>query len=65
MKLSFLAALTFLGIAVAVPSPDGGGGGGDKPTLKTGDPCKKDGSMGNCQSGVCIQTPQEDQGKCK
>ncbi|KAL4917869.1 hypothetical protein BDW62DRAFT_201420 [Aspergillus aurantiobrunneus] len=33
--------------------------------LPAGAPCKQDGSMGVCASGLCVQTPSEPQGKCK
>ncbi|OJJ07886.1 hypothetical protein ASPVEDRAFT_89117 [Aspergillus versicolor CBS 583.65] len=33
--------------------------------LPSGAPCKPDGSMGVCASGLCIKTPDQPQGKCK
>ncbi|BCS27765.1 uncharacterized protein APUU_60813A [Aspergillus puulaauensis] len=33
--------------------------------LPAGAPCKKDGSLGVCTSGLCVQTPNQAQGVCK
>ncbi|RWQ98984.1 hypothetical protein C8Q69DRAFT_449391 [Paecilomyces variotii] len=53
MRFSFLAALALIGAAAA------------QNTIASGQPCKKDGSMGICQSGLCIQEPNQAQGVCK
>ncbi|KAL4881330.1 hypothetical protein BJY04DRAFT_189633 [Aspergillus karnatakaensis] len=33
--------------------------------LASGKPCKADGSLGICESGLCVQLPNADQGTCK
>ncbi|OQE20608.1 hypothetical protein PENSTE_c013G05588 [Penicillium steckii] len=33
--------------------------------IPAGGTCKKDGSMGNCQSGLCVQKANAATGKCK
>ncbi|KAL2830843.1 hypothetical protein BDW59DRAFT_140878 [Aspergillus cavernicola] len=33
--------------------------------LAPGAPCKQDGSIGICSSGLCVQTPSQAQGVCK
>ncbi|OJJ65778.1 hypothetical protein ASPBRDRAFT_201559 [Aspergillus brasiliensis CBS 101740] len=33
--------------------------------LPSGAPCKQDGSMGVCESNLCVQTPSQAQGVCK
>ncbi|KAL4952258.1 hypothetical protein BDW69DRAFT_185576 [Aspergillus filifer] len=52
MNFSWLATLALVGTAVAA-------------NLPAGAPCTKDGKMGTCQSGLCIQEPNAAQGKCK
>ncbi|KAL4940424.1 hypothetical protein BDV06DRAFT_224071 [Aspergillus oleicola] len=54
MNFSWLATLALVGTAVAA--------GGKLPS---GASCSKDGKMGTCQSGLCIQEPNAAQGKCK
>ncbi|RMJ21096.1 hypothetical protein PHISP_08034 [Aspergillus sp. HF37] len=61
MKLSFIATLALAAGAVAQ-------GGGKKLTpiqIPNGEPCKKDGTMGTCQSGYCEQLKDQNQGTCK
>uniref|UniRef100_A0A0S1MIK7 Uncharacterized protein n=1 Tax=Phakopsora pachyrhizi TaxID=170000 RepID=A0A0S1MIK7_PHAPC len=55
MKLTFLTSLFVTGIAFAAA----------KAPLADNAPCKKDGSLGVCQSGLCEQQPNAPQGTCK
>ncbi|KAL4890021.1 hypothetical protein BDV59DRAFT_185520 [Aspergillus ambiguus] len=59
MKLTFLASLAFLGVALAVPAQSG------QKKIPEGQPCKKDGSMGVCATGYCLQDANSNQGVCK
>ncbi|KAL3434506.1 hypothetical protein BDV09DRAFT_195713 [Aspergillus tetrazonus] len=54
MNFSWLATLALIGTAMAAGK-----------TLPAGAPCTKDGKMGICESGVCIQDVNADQGHCK
>ncbi|EEH16463.2 hypothetical protein PABG_06550 [Paracoccidioides brasiliensis Pb03] len=53
MKLSLLATIAIFSVALAQKG------------IPNGRPCKKDGSMGNCASGFCLQIQGESQGKCE
>ncbi|KOC09870.1 hypothetical protein AFLA70_381g001251 [Aspergillus flavus AF70] len=44
MRFTVLAALAFVGAALATPQAK----------IATGQPCKADGSMGVCDSGLCV-----------
>ncbi|OJJ54224.1 hypothetical protein ASPSYDRAFT_93985 [Aspergillus sydowii CBS 593.65] len=59
MKLSWIAALAFIGSAIAVPAES------NNKQLGPGDQCKKDGSLGICSSKVCVQQPDDKVGHCK
>ncbi|PKY01611.1 hypothetical protein P168DRAFT_321190 [Aspergillus campestris IBT 28561] len=61
MKLSFLAAITLVGAAIASPVA---GGKEQKPAIKEGQPCKQDGSMGNCETNYC-EAKGDAEGTCK
>ncbi|KAL4865414.1 hypothetical protein BDV12DRAFT_200158 [Aspergillus spectabilis] len=61
MKFSWIATLALIGSAVAMPAQLQS----KAKTLAPGTPCTKDGKMGNCQSGVCIQDVHDNQGVCK
>ncbi|KAE8143611.1 hypothetical protein BDV38DRAFT_276694 [Aspergillus pseudotamarii] len=64
MRFSFLAALTLISAAIAAPQQQGGNDAAQN-TLAIGAPCKKDGSMGICQGGFCLQDEKADQGVCQ
>ncbi|KAB8073702.1 hypothetical protein BDV29DRAFT_157332 [Aspergillus leporis] len=53
MRFSFIAAFAFVGIALA------------QAKLPSGQPCNKDGNLGVCESGLCVQLPDQPQGKCQ
>ncbi|OQD72436.1 hypothetical protein PENDEC_c021G04167 [Penicillium decumbens] len=55
MYISLVSILTFVGVALAATSP----------LLDVGAACNKDGSMGNCASGFCMQLPSQQTGKCQ
>ncbi|KAE8136382.1 hypothetical protein BDV38DRAFT_249969 [Aspergillus pseudotamarii] len=55
MRFTLFAALALVGTALATPQAK----------IGTGQPCKADGSMGVCDSGLCVQTPDQTQGVCK
>ncbi|KAB8070555.1 hypothetical protein BDV29DRAFT_160325 [Aspergillus leporis] len=63
MRFSFLAALTLIGAAIAAPQQPQGSDA--QKSLPINAPCKKDGSMGICQGGFCLQDEKADQGVCK
>ncbi|KAJ5778917.1 hypothetical protein N7457_006637 [Penicillium paradoxum] len=46
MRFDIFTVLAFAGLAMAAK------------TIPSGEKCKKDGSMGNCESKVCIVRPQ-------
>ncbi|KAB8260227.1 hypothetical protein BDV32DRAFT_123362 [Aspergillus pseudonomiae] len=56
MRFSVLTALALVGAALATPQAA---------KIPSGQPCKQDGSMGVCDSGLCVQTPSQAQGVCK
>ncbi|OGM39205.1 hypothetical protein ABOM_012120 [Aspergillus bombycis] len=56
MRFTILAALAFVGAALATPQAA---------KIPAGQPCKQDGSMGICESGLCVQTPSQAQGVCQ
>ncbi|KAL7652006.1 Signal peptidase subunit family protein [Aspergillus niger] len=60
MKFSIFATLAFLGIALASPAANTA-----TSTLPSGATCNKDGSMGNCASGLCIQEENASTGTCQ
>ncbi|KAE8359277.1 hypothetical protein BDV27DRAFT_162799 [Aspergillus caelatus] len=64
MRFSFLAALTLISAAIAAPQQQGGNDAAQN-TLAIGAACKKDGSMGICQGGFCLQDEKADQGVCQ
>ncbi|KAJ5475853.1 hypothetical protein N7475_001582 [Penicillium sp. IBT 31633x] len=53
MRFTFLTALAFVGLSMATK------------TIPSGGQCKKDGSMGSCESKLCIQPAKANIGKCK
>ncbi|KAB8229159.1 hypothetical protein ETB97_010358 [Aspergillus alliaceus] len=55
MRFIFIAALALVGSAFASPQAK----------LPAGQPCKQDGSLGVCDSGLCVQLPGQPQGVCK
>ncbi|KAE8382865.1 hypothetical protein BDV26DRAFT_288169 [Aspergillus bertholletiae] len=55
MRFILFTALALVGSAFATPQAQ----------LGAGQPCKADGSMGVCASGLCVQTPGQAQGVCK
>ncbi|KAE8154000.1 hypothetical protein BDV25DRAFT_136368 [Aspergillus avenaceus] len=55
MRFILIAALALVGAAFAAPQ--------DK--IPSGQPCNKDGSMGVCESGLCVQLPDQTQGVCQ
>ncbi|KAE8336101.1 hypothetical protein BDV24DRAFT_168551 [Aspergillus arachidicola] len=55
MRFTLFAALAFVGAALATPQAK----------IAAGQPCKADGSMGVCDSGLCVQTPDQTQGVCQ
>ncbi|KAL4808089.1 hypothetical protein BDV18DRAFT_134244 [Aspergillus unguis] len=59
MNFSWLATLALIGTAMAIPGGQGGG------KLPSGATCEKSGKGGICQSGLCIQDVNANQGKCK
>ncbi|KAB8209421.1 Antifungal peptide [Aspergillus parasiticus SU-1] len=63
MRFSFLAALTLISAAIAAPQQAGNDAAQN--TLAIGAPCKKDGSMGICEGGFCLQDEKADQGVCQ
>ncbi|KAE8392596.1 hypothetical protein ETB97_002157 [Aspergillus alliaceus] len=63
MRFSFLAAFTLITAALAAPQQQGGGS--VQKTIPIGAPCKKDGTMGVCDGGFCLQDEKADQGVCK
>ncbi|RDW65661.1 uncharacterized protein DSM5745_09400 [Aspergillus mulundensis] len=54
MNFSWIATLALIGTAMAAGN-----------NLPAGAPCTKDGKMGTCQSGLCIQDVHASQGTCK
>ncbi|RAH61712.1 hypothetical protein BO85DRAFT_483737 [Aspergillus piperis CBS 112811] len=52
MRFSAITIITLIGTAFAAKLPSGA-------------PCKQDGSMGVCESNLCVQTPSQAQGVCK
>ncbi|KAJ5201297.1 hypothetical protein PENPOL_c016G03781 [Penicillium polonicum] len=52
MRFTILTALAFVGLSMAGSIPSGG-------------KCKQDGSLGNCESKLCVQLASEPFGKCK
>ncbi|KAF4257731.1 hypothetical protein KXX33_004726 [Aspergillus fumigatus] len=50
MRFTFFAALALLGTAFAAPTAPTT----STATIPAGQTCKKDGSMGVCQSGYCM-----------
>ncbi|KAI9368135.1 hypothetical protein BJX61DRAFT_546834 [Aspergillus egyptiacus] len=74
MKFSWIAALALFGTAMAIPQAETTPGPSAKASgaaaaaadlLPAGAPCTKDGSMGICESGVCIQDVNANQGTCQ
>ncbi|OQE05086.1 hypothetical protein PENVUL_c027G04767 [Penicillium vulpinum] len=51
MRFSILTTLAFIGLSVAA--------------IPSGGKCKQDGSLGNCESKLCVQLADEPFGKCK
>ncbi|GKZ31318.1 hypothetical protein AbraIFM66950_011713 [Aspergillus brasiliensis] len=62
MKFSIFATLAFLGLALASPAANSAN---TATSLPSGATCNKDGSMGNCASGLCIQNPEDSTGTCQ
>ncbi|BCR98748.1 uncharacterized protein AKAW2_40431S [Aspergillus luchuensis] len=62
MKFSIFATLAFLGLALASPAANSAS---NTATLPSGATCNKDGSMGNCQSGLCVQEENASTGTCQ
>ncbi|OQE19351.1 hypothetical protein PENFLA_c019G05558 [Penicillium flavigenum] len=52
MRFTILTALAFVGLSMATSIPSGG-------------KCKQDGSLGNCESNLCVQLADQPYGKCK
>ncbi|GIJ82807.1 hypothetical protein Asppvi_001322 [Aspergillus pseudoviridinutans] len=50
MRFTFFAALALLGTALAAPTAPTT----SRATIPAGQPCTKNGSMGVCQSGLCL-----------
>ncbi|KAL4880588.1 hypothetical protein BJY04DRAFT_219060 [Aspergillus karnatakaensis] len=59
MKFLWIATLALAGSAMAMPAQ------AKAKTLAPGAACTKDGKMGVCQSGICIQDVHASQGVCK
>ncbi|KAI9924840.1 hypothetical protein ASPWEDRAFT_172197 [Aspergillus wentii DTO 134E9] len=55
MQFNFIAALALVGATLAAAQN----------SIAIGQPCKKDGSMGVCEGGFCLQLANESQGVCK
>ncbi|ODM17055.1 hypothetical protein SI65_07454 [Aspergillus cristatus] len=53
MRFSLISAVFLVGTAFA------------QAKLPAKAPCKQDGSMGICESGLCVQTSPEAAGSCK
>ncbi|KAJ5519207.1 hypothetical protein N7453_001629 [Penicillium expansum] len=52
MRFAIFTALAFAGLSMAASIPSGG-------------QCKQDGSLGNCESQLCVQLANQPFGKCK
>ncbi|KAE8151571.1 hypothetical protein BDV25DRAFT_152458 [Aspergillus avenaceus] len=65
MRFSILATLALLGVAIAMPQQPEGGKGDEVKTIPVGAPCTKDGSMGICEGGFCLQDEKDSQGTCQ
>ncbi|PWY79703.1 hypothetical protein BO70DRAFT_397181 [Aspergillus heteromorphus CBS 117.55] len=66
MKFSILAVLALLNVAIATPVLNANAPRDTTPaTLAAGATCNKDGSMGNCQSGFCLQDVNAATGVCQ
>ncbi|EAW11436.1 uncharacterized protein ACLA_091340 [Aspergillus clavatus NRRL 1] len=61
MRFSFLAALALVGTALAAPA----GPNRSAATIPIGQTCNKDGSMGICESGYCLQDEKAATGTCQ
>ncbi|GFF57220.1 hypothetical protein IFM46972_10731 [Aspergillus udagawae] len=61
MRFTVLAALAILGTALAAPTALTT----STATIPAGQPCTKNGSMGVCQSGYCLQDEKASSGVCK
>ncbi|KAL5359267.1 hypothetical protein BJX96DRAFT_174210 [Aspergillus floccosus] len=59
MKLTFLTTLALVGASLALPAQDA------QKKIPEGQPCKKDGTMGVCATGYCLQDENANQGVCK
>ncbi|OJJ79806.1 uncharacterized protein ASPGLDRAFT_52348 [Aspergillus glaucus CBS 516.65] len=53
MRFSLISTVFLIGTAFA------------QAKLPANAPCKQDGSLGTCESGLCVQTSDEAQGSCK
>ncbi|BDD62547.1 hypothetical protein MPDQ_004314 [Monascus purpureus] len=60
MRFTFIAALALIGTALANPVAQDSG-----KKIPIGQPCKKDGSMGICEGGFCLQAENQPQGTCQ
>ncbi|KAL2869694.1 uncharacterized protein BJX67DRAFT_378752 [Aspergillus lucknowensis] len=58
MKFTWIAALALIGSAMALPAKE-------PAKLPSGATCTKDGKLGICESGICVQDIHDSQGKCK
>ncbi|KAJ5699571.1 hypothetical protein N7536_002584 [Penicillium majusculum] len=52
MRFTILTTLAFVGLSIAGSIPSGG-------------QCKPDGSLGNCESKLCVKLANQPFGKCK
>ncbi|KAJ5375527.1 hypothetical protein N7517_007533 [Penicillium concentricum] len=52
MRFTILTAFALVGLSMANSIPSGG-------------QCKQDGSLGNCESKLCVQLADKPFGKCK
>ncbi|GLA01279.1 hypothetical protein AnigIFM60653_011528 [Aspergillus niger] len=52
MRFSAITFVALVGAACAAKLPSGA-------------PCKSDGSLGVCESNLCVQTPSQAQGVCQ
>ncbi|EYE91872.1 uncharacterized protein EURHEDRAFT_389089 [Aspergillus ruber CBS 135680] len=53
MRFSLISTVFLIGTAFA------------QAKLPSKAPCKQDGSLGVCESGLCVQTPGDAQGSCE